>query len=113
MEIKTLNSYVCVCVCVCVCMSVHMCIHAHAKSLQLCLTLCNPMDCNPPGSSVRGILQARIPEWAAVPSYRESSNPGTESASLMSPALAGRFFTTSTTWEAIYVSTYKFNSPGD
>ena len=31
----------------------------------------------------------------------------------MSPALAGRFFTTSTTWEAIYVSTYKFNSPGD
>ena len=100
--------------CVCVCMSVRMCMHARAKSLQLRLTLCNPMDCNPPGSSVCGILQARIPEWAASPSYRESSNPGIESASLMSPALAGRFFTTSTTWEAhIYIYTYKFNSPGD
>ena len=92
----------CVCVCVCVCVHTRacMCMHAHAKSLQLCLTLCNPMDCNPPGSPVHGILQARIPEWVAIPSYRESSNPGIESASLMSPALAGWFFTTSTTWEA-------------
>ena len=32
----------------------------HAKSLQSCLTLCNPMDCSPPGSSVHEILQARI-----------------------------------------------------
>ena len=30
-----------------------------------CLTLCNPMDCNPPGSSVHGILQARVQEWVA------------------------------------------------
>ena len=34
----------------------------HAQSLQSCLTLCNPMDCSPPGSSVHGILQARILE---------------------------------------------------
>ena len=40
----------------------------HAKSLQSCLTPCNPMDCSPPGSSVHGILQARILEWAATPS---------------------------------------------
>ena len=33
---------------------------------QLCLTLCNPIDCSPPGSSVHGILQARIPEWVAI-----------------------------------------------
>ena len=33
---------------------------------QLCLTLCNPKDCSPPGSSVRGILQARILEWVAI-----------------------------------------------
>ena len=39
-----------------------------AKLLQLCLTLCNPVDCSPPGSSVHGILQARILEWVAVPS---------------------------------------------
>ena len=37
-----------------------------AKSLQSCLTLCDPMDCNPPGSSVHGIFQARIPEWVAI-----------------------------------------------
>ena len=34
---------------------------------QLCLTLCDPMDCSPPGSSVHGILQARILEWVAIP----------------------------------------------
>ena len=40
---------------------------ARAKSLQLCQTLCDPMDCSPPGSSVHGILQARILERVAVP----------------------------------------------
>ena len=44
-----------------------------AKSLQSCLTLCNPMDCSPPGSSVHGILQARILEWVAIPSSTGSS----------------------------------------
>ena len=42
---------------------------------QSCLTLCNPMDCSPPGSSVHGILQARIPELVAIPFSRESSQP--------------------------------------
>ena len=37
---------------------------------QSCLTLCGPMDCNPPGSSVLGILQVRIPERVAIPSSR-------------------------------------------
>ena len=46
-----------------------------AKSLQSCLTLCDPMDCNLPVSSVHGILQARILEWVAMPSCRESSWP--------------------------------------
>ena len=44
-----------------------------AKSLRLCLTLCDPMDCSPPGSSVRGISQARILEWADISSTRGSS----------------------------------------
>ena len=39
------------------------------------LTPCNPMDCSPPGSSVHGILQARILEWVAIPSSRGSSQP--------------------------------------
>ena len=38
-----------------------------------CLTLCDPMDCSPPGSSVRGISQARILEWVAIPFFRGSS----------------------------------------
>ena len=46
-----------------------------AKSLHTCLTLCNPMDCNPPGFSVHGILQARILEWVVMPSCRGSSRP--------------------------------------
>ena len=41
----------------------------------LCPTLCDPMDHNPPGSSVRGLLQARILEWVAAPFSRESSQP--------------------------------------
>ena len=39
------------------------------------LTLCNPMDCSPPGSSVHGILQTRMLEWVAAPSFRGSSQP--------------------------------------
>ena len=39
---------------------------AAAKSLQSCLTLCNPTDGSPPGSSVPGILQARTLEWVAI-----------------------------------------------
>ena len=42
---------------------------------QLCPTLRDPMDCSPLGSSVRGILQARILEWVAMPSSRGSSRP--------------------------------------
>ena len=46
---------------------------AAAKSLQSCLTLCNLMDYSPPGSSVHGILQAKILEWVALPSSMGSS----------------------------------------
>ena len=47
--------------------------HIPAKSLQSRLTLCNLMDCSPPGSSVHGILQARILEQVAMPSSKGSS----------------------------------------
>ena len=74
-----------------------------AKSLQLCPTLCKPMDYSPPGSSVHGILQARKPEWVTIPSPPgDLPEPRMEPASLTTPAMAGRFFTTSTTgkpWE--------------
>ena len=42
---------------------------------QSCPTLCDPMDCSPPGSAVHGILQARILEWVAIPFSRGSSPP--------------------------------------
>ena len=52
-----------------------MCMCMCAKSLRLCQTLCDSMDCSLPGSSVHGILQARILEWVAMPSSRGSSQP--------------------------------------
>ena len=56
------------------------------------------MDRHWPGSSVLGILQARTLEWVAMPSSGDFPNPGMEPASLTSSALAGGFFTVSTTW---------------
>jgi len=47
-----------------------------------------------------GILQARIPEWVACPPSGDLPDPGIESVSLTSPALAGEFFTINATWEA-------------
>ena len=67
---------------------------------QTCPTLCNPMDCSTPGSSVHGIPQARILEWVAISSSRGSSRPGIKPTSLASPALAAGFFTTGATWES-------------
>ena len=74
---------------------------------QPCLTLCDSMDCGPPGSSVHGILQARTLEWVATSSSRGSSLPRDRThvtgidGCLLYPALAGRFFTTSATRAAL------------
>ena len=54
--------------------------------VQSCPTLCDPMDCSPPGSSVHGIFQARILERVASPFSKGSSHPRIEPSS---PALAG------------------------
>ena len=83
---------VCVCVCVCVCVHTRACAHT---GTQLCPTLCDPMDCSPSGSSVHEL---------PFPSPWDLSNLGIELKSLASPALAGEFFTTNTTWEVqIYI----------
>ena len=68
-------------------------------SLQSCRTLCNPTDHSPPGSSVHGIVQARILEWLPWPSLGDLPDSGIESVALKSPALAPGS-STSTTWEA-------------
>ena len=71
-----------------ICMYIYYYIYTlgmHTKSLQLCPNLCIPIDCNPPGSSVHGILQKRILEWVTMVSFlAQRSNP-----CLMSSALAG------------------------
>ena len=65
--------------------------------IQLCPTFCNPMDCSSPGSSVHGILQARILEWVAIPFSRGSSQPR---AQTQVSCIAGRCFTIWATREA-------------
>ena len=83
---------VCVCVCVCVC--------ARAGARCPVPTLCNPMDCSPPGSSLHGISQARILEWVAISFSRGSSRSKDRTCVSCVSCIAGRFFTTGPTREA-------------
>ena len=62
------------------------------------------MDCSPPGSSVHGVLQARILEWVAMPFSRTSCPSRDQTFILVSPALSGGLFTSSATWEATRIS---------
>ena len=80
----------------------------NAQSLQSCLTLCDPMDCSLPGSSVHRILQARILEWVAMPSSRESFLPRDRTHVSSTSYIAGEFFTTEppgkpTPWWSLFV----------
>ena len=68
---------------------------------QSCLTFCHPMDCSPPGSSVHGISQARILEWAAISSPRGCSRPRDQTQVVSSPALASGFLTDEPPWAAL------------
>ena len=94
--------------------NVHMCIHVCmlAKLLQSCPTLCDPMDCSchdcsQLGSSVQGILQA---SGLPCPSPGDLPDPGIKPTCFMSPALAGRFSTTSASGKPyiIYIYTHVF-----
>ena len=82
--------YIYVCVCVCA----HACV---CSVVQLCLTLCNPMDCSLPGSSVHGIFQARILERVAISSSRGSSWPRDQTC-ISCICIGRRIFYHSTTW---------------
>ena len=79
--------------------------------VRLRLTLCDPMDCSPPGSSVPGMLQARTLEWVAMPSSRGPSQPRDRT---QVSRTAGRFFTVRATREAQeYRDGKPVSSPGD
>ena len=70
-----------------------------AKLLQSCLTLCDPMDHSPPGFLSMGFSRQEYWNGLPCPPPGDLPDPGTEPTSLMSPALAGGFFTTNATWE--------------
>ena len=78
----------------------HLCV-------QSCLTLCNPMDCSPPDSSVHGIFQASIREQVAISFSGIFLTQGLNRRSLVSPALASRFFTSWATQEGPYINIWK------
>ena len=77
----------------------------HAESLLSCPTLCNPMDYSPPLLSMEF---SRQEHWSGLPCPLPGDlpDPGIEPASFMSPALAGRFFTSSATWKASFLCIY-------
>ena len=59
----------------------------HAQSFQSCQTLCDSMDCSPPGSSVHGIFREKILEWVDISYSGEPPDPGIKPRSPASPAL--------------------------
>ena len=79
-----------------------------AKLLQPCPTLCNLVDCSPPGSSVRGILHARILEWVAMPSSRGSSPPRDRTWVFCSSCIGRRVFYI---WDAKEAHYYDYTHP--
>ena len=97
----------CVCVRVCVCVCVYVCVLV----AQSCPTLWDPMDYSPPGSSVHGILQARILEWGAISFSRDLLDPRIEPRFPWSPAVAGRFFTVWAPGKPQCISTWMLSSP--
>ena len=80
--------------------AMHMYECVRVQLLQSCPTLYNPMDCSPPGSSVHGILQARILEWVDMPSSRGSSWPRDQTRV---SCIAGKFFTTELPGKPMYM----------
>ena len=84
-------------------------LYMHAKSLQSCPTLCDPMHCSQPDSSVHGILQARILEWVAVPSCRGSSWPRDWTCVSYISCIGRQVLHTSATWEAFVILYFPFN----
>ena len=67
---------------------------------QSCLTLCDPMDCSPTGTSVHRISRQEYWSGLPFPTPGDLPSPGMKPVSLVSPALAGGLFTTGATWEA-------------
>ena len=100
------NGLVTIIVTVCWVLYKHSESESEIEVAQSCPTLCDPMDCSPPGSSVHGILHARVLEWGAISFSRGSSRPrdGTQVS-----CIAGRWFNIWGTREAL-INTVSYNS---
>ena len=91
----------------------HICLSQHGQHTerkesevpQSCSTLCDPMDCSLPASSIHGIFQARVLEWVAISFFRRSSQPRDWT---QVSCIAGRFFTVWVTREAHMVPQQSF-----
>ena len=94
--LRLVNSFLC-----CIFLCAVLCL-----VIQLYPTLCDPMDCSPPGSSVHGILQARMLEWVAIPSSRSAYEPKVWT---QVSHIACRFFTIWVTREAKNSGAYPFS----
>ena len=97
---------ICVCVCIHIYACIHICVYTYMHAcmcVQSCSTLCDPMDCNQPTSTVHGISQSRILEWVAI-SYSRGSSQLRDQTHLSSSSYLG-FFMICITWE-IYTYVY-------
>ena len=72
----------------------HFSVMLCAKLLHSCSTLCSPIDCSPPGSSIHGILQAEYGSGLPCPPPGDLPDPGIKPTAPISPKLSGRFLTT-------------------
>ena len=86
------------------CKSFIQCTYFLFLCAQLCMTLFDPVNRSPPGSSVHGISRERILEWVAIFSSRDLPDPEIQPTSSVSPALAGRFFTAEPSGKSILLS---------
>ena len=84
---------------------IYMCVcgGGGVQLLQSCPTLCDPMDCSPPGSSIHGIFQARILEWMAISSSRGSSQPRNQTHISCVSCIGRQILYHCITWEALSV----------
>ena len=76
-------------------------LHTTCVRVQSCLVLCDPVDYSPPGSSVHGISQARVPEWIAISFLSGSSRPRDQTHVSWISCTGGRILYHSATWEAL------------
>ena len=100
---KVIQLCECVYTCVYACVCVYVCVYMGVWCDKSCLSLCNPLDCSLPGSSVRGIFQTRIQELVAIFSSRASSWPKDRTCVSFGACIASEFFTCWAMGEAPWV----------